>query len=473
MQNMNTSLIIEGEKVAGLGQQIPVLNPANEEILAHVSSATVEQVELAIQSAQRAFKAWKKTDDQSIKQLLLNIAEKIRTERNSLAELITQEQGKPLFLAQLEVDLSVIWIEYVASLEIPVEHYTEPTGKHIDVYNRPLGIVASITPWNWPFMIAVWHLIPALKTKNCVINKPSEFTPLSTIRLVEIINQFTPKGVCNIVLGAGDVGKVLSEHALVNKVVFTGSTPTGQRILQNSVASLKSVVLELGGNDVGIVLDDVNVDAIADRIFQSAFLNAGQTCACLKRLYVHEKVYDALTEKLVEIADRQVVGDGLNANTTFGPIQNHVQYQKVKNILDDALVYGGQILNKRVSHPEKGYFFAPTLVANVQNGTALLDDEQFGPILPIVKFKDIDDVLAVTNNSEYGLGGSVWTNDLDKAKEIAARMETGTVWINSHGDLSPSAAFGGWKLSGLGFSFGMDGLLQFTHKQSIHTTVSE
>ncbi|WP_111892389.1 aldehyde dehydrogenase family protein [Acinetobacter sp. MB5] len=467
---MNTSLIIDGAQVTGQGEQVAVLNPANEQVLAEVASATVEQVNLAIAAARQAFKSWKKTDDQHIQQLLLQIADKIQAEKASLAELITQEQGKPLFLAQLEVDLSVLWIQHIAQLEIPVEHYVEPTGKQVNVYNRPLGVVASITPWNWPFMIAVWHIIPALKTKNCVVNKPSEFTPLSTIRLVEIINQVVPKGVCNLVLGTGEVGKTLSEHPQVDKVVFTGSTRTGQHILQGSIASLKSVVLELGGNDVGIVLDDVDVDAVAGKIFQSAFLNAGQTCACLKRLYVHEKVYDALTEKLVEIADQQVVGDGLNANTTFGPVQNRVQYQKVKNILDDAIANGGQILNQRVTHPEQGYFIAPTLVANVKDGIALLDEEQFGPVLPIVKFSDVDAVVAKANQGEYGLGGSVWTQDLDKAQAIAEALETGTVWVNSHGDLSPSAAFGGWKLSGLGFSFGLDGLLQFTHKQSVHVT---
>lgn len=467
---MNASLILNGMQIYGQGEKIAVINPANEEIIAEVASATVEQVNESVDVAFDAFKSWKNIDDKLIQQMLLDIADSILNEKNELAELITLEQGKPLFLANIEVEQSVQWIKNIAELEIPIEHYVESNGKKINVYNRPLGVVASITPWNWPFMIAVWHIIPALKTKNCIINKPSEFTPLSTIRLVEIINQVLPKGVCNLVLGQGEVGKALSEHPKVQKVVFTGSTRTGQKILQGTISTLKSVVLELGGNDVGIVLDDVNVDAVANKIFQSAFLNAGQTCACLKRLYIHEKVYESLVSKLVEIANQQVIGDGLDSRTTFGPVQNVIQYRKVKNILDDAISNGGIILNQQVSHLGKGYFIAPTLVANLQDGTALLDDEQFGPVLPIVKFSDVAQVIEKINQSDFGLGGSIWTQDLAKAAELSEQMESGTVWINSHGDLSPSAAFGGWKLSGLGFSFGIDGLLQFTHKQSVHMT---
>ena len=380
------------------------------------------------------------------------------------------EQGKPLFLANVEVQLGIQWVRYISKLDIPVESYVESTGKEIKVYNRPLGVIASVTPWNWPFMIAIWHLLPALRTKNTVVIKPSEYTPLSTIRLVEIINSVLPKGVCNIVLGKGEVGKLLTENKDVNKVVFTGSTKTGQFILDSSVETLKSVVLELGGNDVGIVLDDVDVDTVAERIFQSSFLNAGQTCACLKRLYVHENVYDELTKKLAEFADKQVMGDGLNPQVTFGPVQNKMQYEKVKSILKDALSRGAKVLNKTATYPEKGYFIPPTLVVDIQDGISLVDDEQFGPVLPIIKFTNVDEVLRITNQSLFGLGGSIWSNKLEKAQEIAARMETGSVWINSHGDLSPEAAFGGWKLSGLGYSFGIGGLLQFTHKQSVHVS---
>lgn len=467
---MNTNLVINGVSVQGRAALMDVINPATEEVIARVASASAEQVDDAIQAAKTAFKTWKNISDADLAQAFSNIAADIRAESAELAELITLEQGKPLGLAQFEVESGASWIEYLSSLEIPVETIADPSGKTIKVYNRPLGVVASITPWNWPFMIAIWHLIPALKTKNCVVNKPSEYTPLSTIKLVEIINRHVPKGVCSVVLGTGEVGGALSGHSDVAKVTFTGSTRTGQRILSNSVDSLKSVVLELGGNDVGLVLEDADLNVVAERIFGSAFLNAGQTCAALKRLYVHESVYDQLTEKLVNIANAQVVGAGLNPETTFGPIQNKAQYEKVKGLITDAVAKGGQIITAQQNVPEKGYFVAPTLVTNVDNGIALVDEEQFGPVLPIIKFSDVNEVIAQTNQSEFGLGGSVWSTDIAKAEEIASRMETGTVWINSHSDLSPAAPFGGWKTSGLGFSFGLDGLLLFTHKQAIHIT---
>lgn len=467
---MNTSLIINGEQIQGSEAAFSVINPADESVLAEVCSASAEQVSHAIQTAMAAFKTWKNTDDTEINAIFLKIAADIRAAKDEIAELITKEQGKTFGLAQFEVEAGASWIEYLTSLEIPVDTVPDPSGKIIKVYNRPLGVVASITPWNWPFMIAIWHIFPALKTKNCVINKPSEFTPLSTIKLVEIINRYVAKGVCSIVLGTGEVGALLSSHPDIAKVTFTGSTRTGQRILSSSVDSLKSVVLELGGNDVGIVLADADLDRAATGIFNSAFLNMGQTCAALKRLYVHESIYDALTEKLASIAHAQVIGSGLNPEVTFGPIQNKIQYNKVKGLIADAVAQGGKIITAAKDVPEKGYFVAPTLVVDVEQGIALVDDEQFGPVLPIVKFSDLNQVIEQTNRSEFGLGGSVWTADLAQAEDIAAQMETGTVWINSHSDVSPAVPFGGWKSSGLGFSFGLDGLLLFTKKQAIHIT---
>jgi acyl-CoA reductase-like NAD-dependent aldehyde dehydrogenase len=465
---MNSNMLLNGETVVGQGEAFAVLNPATEQTIVEMNSATVEQVDQAVQAARAAFKTWQYVSDHSINESFAKIAQDIRAEKDQIAELITTEQGKPLALAQFEVEAGASWIEYIMSLEVPVETIPDPSGKTIKVYNRPLGVVASITPWNWPFMIAIWHFFPALKTKNTVVNKPSEFTPLSTIKLVEIINRHLPKGVCNIVLGKGDVGQALSEHPDVDKVTFTGSTRTGQSILKHSVNTLKSVVLELGGNDVGIVLDDVDVDVAAEKIFGSAFLNMGQTCAALKRLYVHENVYDALTQKLAQIANAQVVGNGLEQSTTFGPIQNRPQYNKVKALIEDAVAKGGRIITEHKPVSEQGYFIPPTLVTNVQEGIALVDEEQFGPVLPIIKFSDVDSVIERANNSEFGLGGSVWSKDLERAQDIASKLETGTVWINSHSDVSPAAEFGGWKMSGLGYSFGLSGLLLFTHKQAVH-----
>lgn len=464
---MNTDLLVDGKAITGTGEIINVINPANQQIIAAVSSASIEQLEQTVHAAKHAFISWQYTDEQSISNAFLQIADAVSQQKDEIAKLITQEQGKPLFLAQVEVDLTIGWIRYVAGLEIPVEH-CEENGKHINVYNRPLGVVASVTPWNWPFMIAAWHIFPALKAKNTLVNKPSEFTPLSTIKLVEIINQHLPKGVCSLVLGNGSIGGALTAHPDVKKVTFTGSTQTGQRILQGAIADLKSVVLELGGNDVGIVLADANLDEAVPIIFQSAFLNAGQTCACLKRLYVHESVYDEVVERLVSLINAQIVGDGLDPATTFGPLQNKIQYEKVLALIDDAVSMGANIIRPAQAIPENGYFIAPTLVTDLDEQSALVQTEQFGPVLPILKFSHVEDVVKATNQSEYGLGGSIWTRNIEQAQKLALTMETGTVWINSHSDLSPQVAFGGWKLSGLGYSFGLGGLLQYTHKQAIH-----
>ena len=464
---MNTDLLVDGKAITGTGEIINVINPANQQVIAAVSSASIEQLEQTVRAAKHAFISWQHADEQSISHAFLQIADAVSQQKDEIAKLITQEQGKPLFLAQVEVDLTIGWIRYVAGLEIPVEH-CEENGKHINVYNRPLGVVASVTPWNWPFMIAAWHIFPALKTKNTLVNKPSEFTPLSTIKLVEIINQHLPKGVCSLVLGNGSIGGALTAHPDVKKVTFTGSTQTGQRILQGAIADLKSVVLELGGNDVGIVLADANLDEAVPKIFQSAFLNAGQTCACLKRLYVHESVYDEVVERLVALINAQIVGDGLDPATTFGPLQNKIQYEKVLALIDDAVSMGANIIRPAQAIPENGYFIAPTLVTDLDEQSALVQTEQFGPVLPILKFSHVEDVVKATNQSEYGLGGSIWTRDIEQAQKLALTMETGTIWINSHSDLSPQVAFGGWKLSGLGYSFGLGGLLQYTHKQAIH-----
>lgn len=447
-----------------------VINPATEQVIAQLPCCSLEQVNQVIADATQAFKTWQYTNDASINEIFLKISHDLRQAQAEIALMITQEQGKPLALAQFEVEAGAAWIEYLTTLTIPTTIVEEPSGKTVRVYHRAVGVVASITPWNWPFMIAVWHLFPALKARNCVVNKPSEYTPLSTLKLVEIMNRHLPEHVCQVVLGRGEVGQALSSHPDIAKVTFTGSTATGQSVLRASVDTLKSVVLELGGNDVAIVLDNAQLEQAVQGVFASAFLNAGQTCAAIKRLYVHERIYDEFVEKFVDLIKQQVIGDGTRPDVTFGPVQNKAQYDKVNAFLQDAIAQGGQVLTAQVDLPEQGYFIAPTLIAGLSEDVALVCDEQFGPVLPILKFKDVDDVLERTNQSQFGLGGSVWSEDLAYAEQIASRMQTGTVWINSHSDLSPAVPFGGWKMSGSGYSFGLDGLLLFTQKQAVHIT---
>lgn len=465
---MNNKMIFNGQKITGNGQAFEVINPANCTVISNCNEADHKQIEECVKAANDAFQKWKHIDDKCVRHSLEQVAKDIAEEKNDIAKIITLEQGKPLQLALLEVDLALYWIETIKNYDIPVDHIEDPMGKKMEVHNKPLGVVASITPWNWPFVIAIWHIIPALKTKNCIINKPSEFTPLSTIKLVEIINRHFPSGVCNLILGKGEVGRALTEHPQVQKITFTGSTKTGISILNGTVGQFKKVVLELGGNDAAIILDDVNIESVAEKVFQSAFFNAGQTCACIKRLYIHEKVYDPFVSKLSELADKQKVGDGMESQTTFGPVQNEIQYLKVKNILKKAITNGAKVLNNPQKISDSGYFIFPTLVGEVNENMEILTEEQFGPILPIVKYSDVGEVIKDINRSEYGLGGSVWSSNIDKAKTIADQLECGTVWINSHADVSPLAEFGGWKTSGIGYAFGKSGLLAYTKKQAIH-----
>ncbi len=324
------------------------------------------------------------------------------------------------------------------------------------------------TPWNWPLMIAIWHIVPAIRTGNAVVIKPSPLTPLSTIRMIELLNTVLPAGVLNCVTGENDIGAAMSSHPGIAKIVFTGSTETGKKIMAGAAATLKRLTLELGGNDAGIVLPDCDPRQIAEGLFWGAFINGGQTCAALKRLYVHEDIYEDVCRELTSFAATVKVGDGLSEDSVLGPVQNRMQYQKVKDLVNDAKGRGGRILiggNSDDNAP--GNFYPVTLVADLNNGDRLVDEEQFGPALPIIKYSDLDEVIRRANDNPNGLGGSVWGRDIAKAKKVASQLECGSVWINKHGAIQPNVPFGGVKGSGLGVEFAEDGLAEYTTIQVI------
>lgn len=462
------ALIINGQRVAGERGTFDVLNPATGEVYAACPQASVTQLDEAVAAAREAFKSWQLTSHDERKAILRRIADRIEASADELATMLVQEQGKPMFLAQAEVGGAVAWTRYTAELDIPVEVIEESDNKRIELHRKPLGVVGSITPWNWPLMIAVWHIMPALRTGNTVVSKPSGVTPISTLKLVELINEEVPAGVCNVLAGESGIGSGISRHTDINKIVFTGSTPTGQQIMRTAADNLKRLTLELGGNDAGIVLPDADVDAMAEGIFQSAFLNMGQTCAALKRLYVHDSLYDALCDRLVELAQAQVVGDGMKEGTTFGPVTNQEQLDLVVELVDDARANGARILCGGEVLEGNGYFYPPTIVADISDGTRLVDEEQFGPALPVIRYSDVDEVLTRANACDVGLGGSVWSADTAKAAQIAQRMECGTAWINGHAEVLPHAPFGGCKMSGFGVEFGQEGLLEYTVPQVIN-----
>ena len=449
-------------------RSFPVINPAYETIVCQCPDATPEQLDRAVAAAARAFESWRHVDHASRRTALDALAEKLSDRREEFARSLTAEQGKPLSAAFGEVDRAARILRTTAAFTVPVEIIEDSDRRRVEVQYEPLGVVAVITPWNAPLLLAAGKIAAALITGNAVIVKPSPYTPLTTLLLGELARDLFPPGVFNVLAGGDALGAAMSEHPGIQKVSFTGSVPTGKSIVRSAADTLAHVTLELGGNDPAIVLADVDVDAIAPRLFWVAFRNAGQICVAIKRLYVQTPVYDAMCDALVEIANDVRMGDGLDPETTLGPIQNAPQYARVKAILDDTLRTDARVLTGGTVPDGPGYFLPVTLVADIEEGTRLVDEEPFGPILPIIRFADVDDAIDRANRTTFGLGASVWSGDVERAMAIAARLEAGSVWVNHHGALDPAIPFGGVKQSGLGFVYSAEGLKAYMNRRVIH-----
>lgn len=462
------ALIAGGAKVP-TPSYIEIRNPATGEVVGQMPLATPEHLEGAIAAAKAAFELWRSTPDESRKEACRKIAAKIEANAEELARLLTLEQGKPLngLGSRFEIGGTVAWTRYTAELDLPVEVLQANEAGRVELHRKPIGVVGAITPWNWPVMIACWHIIPAVRTGNTVIIKPSPLTPLSTIVLVELMNEVLPPGVVNVITGDTEIGTALTEHAEIAKISFTGSTATGRKVMASAASTLKRLTLELGGNDAGIVLPDANPKQIAEGLFWGAFINSGQTCACLKRLYVYDSIYDDVCRELAEYAAKIPMGDGMTEGSVLGPLQNARQYDIVSSYVDEARAKGGRIVLGGNPTAGPGYFYPVTLVADVDSGCQLVDKEQFGPALPIIRYRDLTEAVAKANDNPSGLGGSVWSADVELAKSVASQMECGSVWINKHGAIQPNAPFGGVKQSGIGIEFGVDGLKEFTTVQTV------
>ncbi len=449
---------------AGEGEDI--LNPANGEKVGVAPKQSKADLDEAVRVAREKQPEWEALGEEKRNELLMKAADAIEASAEALAVLLSSEQGKPLNgpNARFEVGACVAWTRATASFESP-DYEIEGDDINAKVVYRPLGVVGAISPWNWPMMIAVWQIVPALRMGNTVVVKPSGSTPLSVLGLVKVMNEVLPEGVLQVVNGSG-LGAALAEHEGVDKIMFTGSTPTGKKIVEASADTLKRLTLELGGNDAGIVLEDADPKAIAEDLFWGAFLNAGQTCAALKRLYVPESIYDEVCDALVEVATNMPMGFGLDEQNVLGPVQNKDQFDIVDRLVKAAKDGGARVLiGGDPDYDAPGYFYPTTLVADIDNDNDLVTEEQFGPVLPIIKYTDLDDAIAKANGLEFGLGSSVWASDKERAREVAARLRAGTTWINSHGTIDPRVPFGGIKESGYGVEFGVEGLkgLAFPH----------
>lgn len=459
-------LLIGGQLVDG-DQTMAVLNPATEEPVASCARASKAQLDQAVAAAKAAFPAWAATSIDERRKVLVAMADAIQANVPELARLLTQEQGKPLGDAMGEVFGASAFFRYFASLDLPTKVIEDSDARRIELRRKPLGVVGAIVPWNFPMILMAFKVPAALLAGNTVILKPAATTPLSTLKFAQLVKDLVPPGVLNVIADQNDLGGELTKHPDVRKISFTGSTETGKKVMASASEALKRISLELGGNDAGIVLGDVDPVSVAPKIYSAAFQNAGQVCIAIKRVYAHESVYDALCDELARLAKEEVVGDGLEQGTQMGPLQNKAQFEKVLGFIEDGrrdgkIIAGGERLG------EKGYFISPTIVRDITDGSRLVDEEQFGPVLPVIKVKDGEDALARANASLYGLGGSVWGADLDAAISLAGRMEAGTVWVNKHADLAPNVPFGGAKMSGLGTELGEEGLAEFTQQQVIN-----
>jgi len=470
---MSAYALTIGGRAAAVSSTFDVLNPADGSVITACPQGTPALVDAAVESARGALPAWSALPDAERVARLVAVADLIEKNHAALSELVTREQGKTQSGpgANLEVQGAAAWTRVTAGLSLPEETIQDDAKQKIVARRKPVGLVGSITPWNWPLMIAVWHIVPALRVGCTVIIKPSPYTPLSTLRLVELMNQVLPAGVVNAVTGGPEVGNHMALHPGIDKIVFTGSIPTGKKVMGGAAQTLKRVTLELGGNDAGIILPGTNIEPLLEKLFWGCFLNAGQTCASLKRLHVHNDQYEEVVEKFAAYVAKIPVGNGLDPKNLIGPVSNRMQLDKVAAYVDDARDRGARIVTGGVRFEGPGYFYPLTVVADATDDMRIVKEEQFGPAIPIIKYRTIDEAIARANALDVGLGGSVWGNDPQEAARYASRLECGTAWVNQHGTLHPLAPFGGVKHSGIGVEFNVDGLKEYTTVQVVNVAL--
>lgn len=458
------SMTIDGEAV-DTAESVEIRDPATNEVHSTAPACTEEQVDLVMRAAARAQCEWRLDDEQRRKDLR-RCAEVIGENAAEIANLLTAEQGKPIAESQREVGAAAAWFGYYAGIEQSVQVVQDDALARIEVHRKPLGVIVAITPWNYPILLASWKLAPALRAGNTVVLKPSPFTPLTSLLIGRLLAEVLPPGVLNVISGPDDLGALVTGHPIPRKISFTGSTRTGRLVGRAATESLKKVTLELGGNDAAIVLDDVEPDSIAEKVFWAAFINNGQTCIAIKRLFVPRRSYGRYLDALSALADGAVVGAGKDPASQLGPLNNRLQYDKVRALTEEAVKSGARLTTNRSMIDSPGHFLRPSIIADASDEARVVAEEQFGPVLPVLPYDSVDEAIARSNGTEFGLAGSVWSGDLARAQGIANQLECGTAWINTHAAPSPRAPFAGTKDSGIGVENGPWGLDSYTELQT-------
>ncbi len=459
-------LLSNGQLLQGAAEA-EVINPYDESVVARCPLADPAVLDRSVEAARAAFQEWRNTSFALRRGAVLKLADILDANVDLLGQWLTLEQGKPLERAREEVAFAAIYARYFADQTLEPELIADGDGVRVELLREPIGVVAGICPWNFPLLIAVYKLVPAILAGNTVIIKPAPTTPLTTLKLGELVRDVFPAGVLNILADDNTLGPLISAHPGIDQIAFTGSTPVGRAIMGGAAATLKRLNLELGGNDPGIVLEDADPKTVAEGVFNAAFFNSGQVCIALKRLYVQRPIYAAVCQELAILADKAVVGDGLAEGTQFGPVQNAAQFQRLIGLLDSARRAGASVLAGG-QHSDRGYCMQPTILGDLDAQHELVQQEQFGPLLPVVAFDDVDAVIEQINQGEYGLGASVWSADRRRALELARRIDCGTVWINQHLNFGPHIPLPATKQSGNGVEWGREGFLEYTRARIVN-----
>jgi acyl-CoA reductase-like NAD-dependent aldehyde dehydrogenase len=472
-------MIINGERVdAASGATMEVRNPANGELVDRVPKADAEDTRRAIDVAAVAFPSWSKLPPSKRSDILMSAAQRVKERLNDVAQLLTSEQGKPIRDSRIETSRFAENIEIYAGLvkggALAGKHVPLPSHNAQGlVVRRPIGVVGAIIPWNFPLTLLANKIAPALAVGNTVVAKPASTTPLSTLRLAELMLEGgLPAGVLNIVTGPGGVvGDEIIRNPLVRKIGFTGETVTGKQVARSAADELKHVTLELGGSDAAIVCADADLELAARNIAIGRFFNAGQACLAIKRVFVEDSVADSLIEKVAARAKRLKLGTGTDADAQMGPLHTEKQRAEIEAQLEDAVALGGRVVagGRRPAGAEfsHGYYFEPTVVVDVPEGARVWTEETFGPLLPIMRVRDLDEALARANSSEYGLGSSIFTRDMAKAQRAIDELEAGYTWVNAVQIAHDELPFGGTKHSGYGKEHGTEVLDYYTEQKSV------